>query len=136
MGLFTTVESLQCESTRLNVARPGGLIGVGTGLDPTLCMGNRLVGHVAGAPGTLPPVFQDIEVSFQELRLAKGATKAKALHLSKGDTLMLHVGAYETRASVVKVGKDPDTKKVDRLILRLETPVCAEVGQVATYFSE
>ena len=52
--LFASVSSLQSETSPLQLAGPGGLIGLGTGLDPALCMTDRLVGHVAGTPGTLP----------------------------------------------------------------------------------
>ena len=42
---------------------PGGLIGVGTQMDPTLTRADRLVGQVLGHAGTLPEVFGEIEVS-------------------------------------------------------------------------
>lgn len=43
-------------------AVPGGLIGVGTQMDPTLTRADRLVGQVLGHAGTLPEVFGEIEV--------------------------------------------------------------------------
>lgn len=49
-----------------------GLIGVGTRIDPTLCRGDRLVGHILGAVGTLPDIFTDIEISYYLLRRLLG----------------------------------------------------------------
>ena len=41
------VLSMFAEHNDLQYAVPGGLIGVGTKIDPTLCIGDRLVGHVS-----------------------------------------------------------------------------------------
>jgi len=53
--ITTEVRSLQAGNRSVDVARPGGLLGVGTGLDPSLTKGDALAGQVAGEPGTLPP---------------------------------------------------------------------------------
>ena len=46
-------------------AVPGGLIGVGTTIDPTLTRSDRLVGQVLGLKGHLPDVFSEVKlVSF------------------------------------------------------------------------
>jgi len=52
---------LYAEKNDLMFAVPGGLIGVGTVIDPTLTRADRLVGQVLGLKGKLPEVF--IEVS-------------------------------------------------------------------------
>lgn len=44
--LFTRILSLKSEKTKLEEAIPGGLIGIGTELDPALTRSNRLVGQV------------------------------------------------------------------------------------------
>ncbi len=56
---------------------PGGLIGVGTKIDPTLCRADRLVGQVLGAVGALPEVFVEIEINFFLLKQLLGV---KGLH--------------------------------------------------------
>lgn len=45
-------------------AVPGGLIGVGTKIDPTLCRADRMVGQVLGSVGGLPDIFTELEVSY------------------------------------------------------------------------
>lgn len=60
--IYSRIVSLFAEQNHLQYAAPGGLIGVGTQIDPTLCRGDRLVGQVLGAVGTLPDIYAEIEV--------------------------------------------------------------------------
>lgn len=55
--IFSRIVSLHAESNHLQFAVPGGLIGVGTRIDPTLCRADRLVGQVLGAVGKLPQIY-------------------------------------------------------------------------------
>ena len=55
--IFSRIVSLHAEGNHLQFAVPGGLIGVGTKIDPTLCRADRLVGQVLGAVGKLPKIF-------------------------------------------------------------------------------
>lgn len=64
--------SLLAEQNDLAYAVPGGLIGVGTKIDPQLCRADRLVGHVLGAVGTLPDIYVELEISFFLLRRLLG----------------------------------------------------------------
>ena len=64
--------SLQAEQNDLMCAVPGGLIGVGTKIDPTLCRADRMVGQVLGSVGGLPDIFTELEVSYYLLRRLLG----------------------------------------------------------------
>ena len=44
--ILSRIVSLYAEENDLQYAVPGGLIGVGTKIDPTLCRADRLVGQV------------------------------------------------------------------------------------------
>ena len=52
-------------------AVPGGLIGVGTKIDPTLCRADRMVGQVLGSIGGLPDIFTELEVSYYLVKFYK-----------------------------------------------------------------
>lgn len=54
--LFSRIVSLFAEQNDLQYAVPGGLIGVGTLIDPTLTRADRLLGQVLGSVGALPQV--------------------------------------------------------------------------------
>ena len=53
---------MYAEQNELQFAVPGGLIGVGTTMDPTLTRADRLVGQVLGEVGSLPEVYVELEV--------------------------------------------------------------------------
>ena len=83
-------------------AVPGGLIGVGTKIDPTLCRADRMVGQVLGAVDGLPEIFTELEVSYYLLRRLLGVRTegdkkgAKVAKLSKGEVLMVNIGSLST----------------------------------------
>jgi translation initiation factor 2 subunit 3 len=105
--IHSVIVSLCAEKNQLQYAVPGGLIGVGTKIDPTLCRGDRLVGHVLGAVGTLPDVFVEIEISYYLLRRLLGVRTeggkkgAKIEKLSKGEFLMVNIGSLSTGGRVI-----------------------------------
>ncbi|KAJ2778571.1 eukaryotic translation initiation factor 2 subunit gamma [Coemansia javaensis] len=123
----TRVVGLMAEENQLQFAAPGGLIGVGTLLDPTLCRGDRLVGSVLGAVGTLPKVFVDIKIKYTLLHRLIGAAssgkkQAKLAKLAKNEELRLTIGSSTVGARVTGVG-DREAK------LTLSRPTCAETGE-------
>merc|ERR1719409_2098096 len=66
------IMSLAAEQNSLQFAVPGGLIGVGTKIDPSLTRADRLLGQVLGHPGKLPSIFLEIEVKYYLLRRLLG----------------------------------------------------------------
>ncbi|MEM4430496.1 MAG: translation initiation factor IF-2 subunit gamma, partial [Thermofilaceae archaeon] len=63
--VITEITSLRSGEEELDVAYPGGLIGVGTKLDPSMTKGDNLMGCVVGRPGETPPVYNQLEVEYQ-----------------------------------------------------------------------
>lgn len=126
--IFSRIVSLFAESNELQYAVPGGLIGVGTKIDPTLCRADRMVGQVLGAVGTLPDIYTELEISFFLLRRLLGVRTegekkgAKVQKLSKGEILMVNIGSLSTGARVLAV-------KADLAKITLTKPVCTEVNE-------
>lgn len=119
----TRIESLFSEKTRLAVAAPGGLIGIGTLIDPHLCKADRLVGQVLGPAGTLPDVYVTLEASVVLLRNLLGSGKGERVRrLAKAEFLMINTGSSSTEA-------ETKATKKDMVRLDLSKPVCAEVGE-------
>eukprot|EP00898_Chlorokybus_atmophyticus_P008437 jgi/Chlat1/8595/Chrsp86S07996 len=122
------IVSLFAESNELQYAVPGGLIGVGTTIDPTLTRADRLVGQVLGEVGKLPDVFTELEVNFFLLRRLLGVRTmgsekgGKVAKLGKGEVLMLNIGSMCTGARVLAV-------KSDLAKLQLTSPVCTKEGE-------
>lgn len=126
--IFSRVVSLFAEQNELQYAVPGGLIGVGTTMDPTLTRADRLVGQVLGDVGALPDVFTELEINFFLLRrllgvrTSGGAKQNKVTKLSKGEVLMLNIGSMCTGARVMAI-------KADLAKLQLTSPVCTKEGE-------
>lgn len=121
------MESLHAEKNLLRYAVPGGLIGVGTKIDPTLTRADRLVGQVLGHKDKLPNVFTEISINFYLLKRLLGVNeqesdgKAKVKKLAKGEVLMVNIGSTSTgrhgRVGEGRVG-EADADK----------PVCTQEG--------
>uniref|UniRef100_A0A7S2TP95 protein-synthesizing GTPase n=1 Tax=Lotharella oceanica TaxID=641309 RepID=A0A7S2TP95_9EUKA len=128
--IFSRVMGLYTEKNALKFAVPGGLIGVGTKIDPTLTRADRLVGQVLGAVGALPEIFTELEISYfllrrllgvkSDERAKKKATKVKKL--SKGEIVMLNIGSSSTGAHIHAL-KDDLAKVI------LTSPVCSTEGE-------
>ncbi|RLF16646.1 MAG: translation initiation factor IF-2 subunit gamma [Thermoprotei archaeon] len=119
--LYTEVVSLRGGDVDLEAARPGGLIGVGTTLDPSLTKSDSLVGNVVGKPGTLPEVWWELELEVYLLEKAVGtAEQVKVEKIKPNETLMLNVGTATTIGTAMPAG--------DVVRIKLRRPVCAEVG--------
>jgi len=69
--IYSRIVSLHAETNQLQFAVPGGLIGVGTKIDPTLCRADRLVGQVLGAVGKLPQIFTGTFTTLSPLEKIK-----------------------------------------------------------------
>jgi translation initiation factor 2 subunit 3 len=126
--IFSRISSLYAEHNDLQFAVPGGLIGVGTRIDPTLTRADRLVGQVLGLKGQLPDVYSDIEISYYLLRrllgvkTADGGKQAKVQKLSRGEILMVNIGSTATGGKVQAV-------KGDLAKILLTQPVCTQEGE-------
>ena len=145
--ILSRVENLKAESNELQYAVPGGLIGVGLRVDPTVTRGDKLVGQVLGAKGSLPDIFMDIEVKFYLLKkllgvkTADGEKAAKVAKLIKAELLMANIGSTSVGARVIscEFAKDEDKDGVARtrssegiVKLQLTQPVCTlELEKVA-----
>ena len=59
--LRSRIVSLHAEQNHLQFAVPGGLIGVGTLVDPALCRADRLLGMVMSSVGRGPSIYTEIK---------------------------------------------------------------------------
>lgn len=126
--IYSQIVSLFAEQNELKYAVPGGLIGVGTHIDPTLTRADRLVGQVLGLRAHLPDVFIEVEISFYLLRrllgvkTQEGSKQAKVQKLQKQEILMVNIGSTATGGKVLAV-------KADLAKILLTQPVCTMEGE-------
>ncbi|KXB06202.1 translation initiation factor IF-2 subunit gamma [candidate division MSBL1 archaeon SCGC-AAA382F02] len=118
--LKSKIVSLRKGNKNVEEAGPGGLIGVGTNLDPSYTKSDNLTGSVAGEPGTLPEPINKIEIQATLLNKVVGMDKEKEVEpLRTNEPLMLNVG---TATSVGTVTSARDTEAE----IELKLPVCAD----------
>lgn len=125
--IFSKILSLFAEENDLKYAVPGGLIGVGTKIDPTLCRADRLVGKVLGHVQKLPNIFSELEINFFLLRRllgvkTDGQKQSKVQKLTKSEVLMVNIGSTSTGGRVLAV-------KNDLAKIQLIQPVCTQEGE-------
>jgi translation initiation factor 2 subunit 3 len=120
--ITTKITTINAGSKKILEAGPGGLLGVGTKLDPALTKSDALAGQVAGHVGALPPVWDKLrfQVTLME-RVVGSASELLIEPLKHHEPLMLSVG------TAVTVGIVTNTKK-DLIEVTLKRPVCAELG--------
>lgn len=120
--LHSKVVSLHAMESSLEEAVPGGLIGVGTMLDPSLTKGDSLVGSVLGAPGSLPEVREALELEIHLMKRVVGLQEELDVKpLVTGEPLMLNVGTTMTVGTITSA-------RGNKATVRLKLPVCAESG--------
>jgi len=124
--IFTWVTSLVSGEVELKEARPGGLIGVGTSLDPSLTKADSLVGNVAGKPGTLPPTRSELDLEVKLLERAVGTAElVKIENIKPGEQLMITVGTATSVGVVTSSSKEEVRVKLRRAVC------CADKARVA-----
>lgn len=65
--LIATIESLKTENTPLDVAYPGGLIGFGLSLDPSLSKEDKLVGNfIVGIDDNSYKIFKKAKILYEK----------------------------------------------------------------------
>ncbi|WP_207591412.1 translation initiation factor IF-2 subunit gamma [Halomontanus rarus] len=118
----TTIRSLQAGGSNVDSATPGGLLGVGTALDPSLTKGDALAGRVAGPPGSLPPTWEQFTMEVDLLERVVGVDGGETVdEISTGEPLMMTVGTATTVGAVTSA-------RENECEVKLKRPVCAEPG--------
>jgi translation initiation factor 2 subunit 3 len=118
----TEITSIMVGSDQVKEVTPGGLIGIGTKLDPSMTREDTLVGQLVGKPGSLPPTWEELRIEFQLLKRVVGVAKEVEVQAIKvREYVMLSIGTATTMGLVKRVTKD--TFDVD-----LSRPICAEKG--------
>lgn len=120
--IVTTVRSLSVSRGPVQEARSGGLVGIGTDLDPSLSKSDGLVGSVAGKVDTLPPALGKITLDVKLFEKVVGTELAVPVEkIRTNEALVLNVGTTVTSGVVASARED----LVD---VNLKKPVCAGAG--------
>jgi translation initiation factor 2 subunit 3 len=120
--IFTTITSLSAGGKDVETAQSGGLVGIGTNLDPSLTKADGLIGNLMGKPDMLPPTRSQLVLGTTLLKRAIGTKELVQVDpIIKGERLLLDVG------TTITIGMVESSKK-DSATLKLARPICAEEG--------
>jgi len=126
--ISTKVASLGTGAGMTDKVGPGGLIALGTTLDPRLTKGDILVGNLVGKPHSLPPVKTHISLDLQLFDQAVGSSTSSTLikvdKIKAGETLRLNIGTASTLGTVTSARETVAE-------LDLKKPVAVEDGSRA-----
>ncbi len=120
--LSTSVRSLYIGGSSVEEVRPGGLVGIGTSLDPALTKSDGLVGSIVGRMGTLPQPLDKLTLEVQLLERAVGTESQVAVDKIKtNEALVLNVFTTVTSGIVTSA-------REQAIDVNLKNPVCVELG--------
>ena len=123
--VVTEISGLQTGAGKTDKVGPGGLVAVGTHLDPTYIKGDQMVGSVIGKPGTLPPNLEHITLDVDLLETAVGLAELVSVEkVRPGENLRLNLGTASTQAVVTSA-------RGDVIEVDLKKPVAVEAGMRA-----
>jgi len=117
--IVTEVVSLSSGTDQLEEAKPGGLVAIGTKIDPALCKSDRMKGNVIGKPGTLPEPTTEFTVEYHVLE--RKVQKVENPPFKYQELVALAIGTMPAAGIVVSAKKDEIT-------LRTKRPVVVEKG--------
>jgi translation initiation factor 2 subunit 3 len=124
--LHTEITSLGTGAGIVDSVKPGGLVAIGTKLDPAMTRSDSFIGSVIGKPGTLPENSNTIKLEVNLFDSAVGIGEdVKVLPIQKDELLRLNIGTAPILGKVSKI-------KSKTAEIELRRPACIfEKGNVA-----
>ena len=112
------ISSLGTGAGIVEVVKPGGLVALGTMLDPYLVKSDSLIGSLVGLPSSLPPDIYDVTIELNPFETAVGTQElVKVDPIKVKESLRLNIGTAATLGTVTHV-------KNQKVEIKLKKPVC------------
>ena len=117
-AIATAIASLGTGAGLVDAVKPGGLVAIGTKLDPTYTKSDSLVGSLIGKPNTLPKEQEGVTIDTQLFDTAVGTPElVKVDPIKVNEPLRLNIGT----AAVLATAKSVRDGKVE---VKFKRPVC------------
>jgi translation initiation factor 2 subunit 3 len=114
----STIATLGTGAGLVEKVKPGGLVAIGTKLDPTFVKSDSLIGSVVGKPDALPDDVDEMSVEVHLFDTAVGTQDlVKVEPIKSKEPLRLNVGTAATLGTVSSV-------KDSKVEVKLRKPVC------------
>jgi translation initiation factor 2 subunit 3 len=117
--ILTKIISLGTSAGVVESVKPGGLVAIGTNLDPSMTRSDSLIGSVIGKPGTLPENISKTKIQVSLFDSAVGSTdETRVTPIRTGESLRLNIGTAPVLSKVINA-------KNDQIQVEFRRPVCA-----------
>jgi len=117
--IFTKIKSLHVSEGEVKQAGPGGLVGVGTSLCPSITKADNLVGSLVGKEGSLPPVLDRLTLDVELFERAVGTQELVTVEkIKSNEPLVLNVATAVTSGVVASA-------RENIIDVSLKRPICA-----------
>lgn len=114
----TKIMSLGTGAGMVDKVKPGGLVAIGTKLDPAMTHSDSLIGSVIGEPDTLPENVSALEMDVSLFDSAVGVVNdVKVTPITGGEMLRLNIGTAPVLGKVTQI-------RGTRVRLDLRRPAC------------
>ena len=118
----TKVMSIAIDGGMLDSARPGGLLAIGTDLDPSMAQNDRLRGQIAAKVGTLPAPVKELNLKLHLFERMIEQNQKEKVVIKVTDPLVITIGTNTVVGFVLKT----DQKSC---LLNLKNEVIAEKNE-------
>jgi translation initiation factor 2 subunit 3 len=116
--IHSIISTLGTGAGLVEKVRPGGLVAIGTKLDPTYIKSDSLIGSVVGKPDTLPDDVEDVSIDVKLFDTAVGTQEmVKVEPIKTKESLRLNVGTAATLGAVTG-------SKDNQVEVKLRKPLC------------
>ncbi|WP_338600948.1 translation initiation factor IF-2 subunit gamma [Sulfolobus tengchongensis] len=127
--IFTKISSIRFGDEEFNEAKPGGLVAIGTYLDPSLTKADNLLGNIVTLADAKVPVLWNIRIKYNLLERVVGVKEMlKVDPIKNKETLMLSIGSSTTLGVVTSV-------KGDEVEVELRRPVAVWSNNIRAVIS-
>lgn len=117
-SMVTEIASLGTGAGIVDTVKPGGLIAIGTKLDPTYTKSDSLIGSLIGKPDTLPKESESVTVDTQLFETAVGTPElVKVDPIKVNESLRINIGTAAVLGSAKSV-------RDSRIEIKFKRPVC------------
>ena len=121
--IVTKIHSFFTGGISTDKVNAGGLLAIGTELDPARVKSDSFSGKIVGKPGQIPSILESFDLSIHLLTRVVGTIEEKNVEpLKTNEPLMLTVGTATTVGIIAEL-------RENKVRVKLKLSVCAEEGQ-------
>jgi translation initiation factor 2 subunit 3 len=115
---ITTISSLKSETIELTEVLPGGLIGIGTDIDPYYCKNDGMAGQMVGLKGKMPPTVLTLTTTFEKIEFDGNSWEPK-----NGANITVITGTFCGDGRIVSFDDQ-------NITIVLQRPVCIDIDNM------